>query len=215
MTKNQVTSVPKPTLRRLPGYLQVLYELKKNGSIDVSSTIIANELNVKPIQVRKDIEFTGIVGRPKTGYVITELISAIESFLNWDNITDAFLVGAGHLGSAILGYENFTKYGVKIIAAFDVDSEKVGTVIHGKEIFPLEKMLDLCSRMHIHIGVITVPAENAQYVADLMVQGGITAIWNFAPVELQVPENTIVENTPFSQSLAVLSHKLKENIKRN
>ena len=211
--KNGITTVPEPTLRRLPRYLQVLKKMERSGITDVSSTGIANELRINSILVRKDIECTGIVGRPKTGYTVTDLIAAIETFLNWDNLTDAFLVGVGHLGSAILGYQNFKQYGVNIIAAFDLDDEKVGREIHGNEVLPMEKLLDLCSRMHIHIGVITVPVESAQLVADLMVQGGITAIWNFAPTELQVPNGIIVENTPFSQSLAVLSHKLKESKK--
>jgi redox-sensing transcriptional repressor len=211
MDNKKIRYTPEPTLRRLARYIPILQGLHVQGVEVVSSTTIANEIVLDPTQVRKDIEYTGITGKPKTGFNIIELIASIETFLNWNNVTDAFLVGSGNLGSALLGYNRFKKQGLNIVAAFDVDPLKEGSQIHGISVLPLEKMAGLAERMRIHIGIITVPAEHAQAVADLMINGGIRAIWNFAPVHLKVPENIIVENIQLVQSLAVLTTKLRES----
>lgn len=161
-----------------------------------------------PVQVRKDLQYTGIVGKPKTGYSVPELIQAIETFLGWNNVNEAFLVGAGNLGTALLGHERFSNFGLSIVAAFDADPDKVGQWIHGKAVLPLEKLADLAQRMSIHLGIITAPAEFAQSIADEMVRGGIQAIWNFAPVRIKVPAHIIVHNEDLYSSLASLSWKL-------
>jgi redox-sensing transcriptional repressor len=142
------------------------------------------------------------------GYPVTELLAAIDHFLGWDNTTDAFLVGVGNLGRALLGYRGFAENGLRIQAAFDTDPVKLGTEIHGCRVLPLEKLSNLALRMHIQIGIITVPAEAAQGVADCMVEGGIRAVWNFAPAILKTPEAVFVENEHLSSSLAVLSRRL-------
>jgi redox-sensing transcriptional repressor len=208
MENHQIRSTPEPSLRRLARYLDLLHKLQKDGQITVSSTQIGSEMSSDPTQVRKDIEYTGIIGKPKTGYIITELIYSIETFFNWNNVSDAFLVGAGNLGRAILGYEHFKKYGLNIVTAFDVSPDLIGTEINNIPILDLEKLTNLAQRMKIHIGVITTPVECAQEVADKMVEGGIKAIWNFAPVHLKTPEGIIVEHTHLTQSLAVLTKNL-------
>lgn len=206
--------VPEPTLRRLPLYHRYVEGLKEEGQVSVSCTQIGAMLGLDPTQVRKDIEVTGIVGRPRVGYGVAELLKAIETFLGWDNISSAFLVGAGSLGSALLGYTKFQQYGLEIVAAFDSDPAKANKRIHDKVVLPLSKMADLAERMHVHIGIITVPAGAAQRVADLMVEGGIRAIWNFAPVRLQVPEKVIVHNEDLYCSLASLSQKLAQQLQQ-
>jgi redox-sensing transcriptional repressor len=210
---NELKSVPEPTLRRLPVYLHYLKDIYKAGKSEVSTTNIAGELKLDPTQVRKDLAYTGIAGKPKVGYDVEVLISTIEDFLNWNNLTDAFLVGAGNLGMALLGYDGFKKYGLNIIAAFDNDPAKIGREIHNVPVLPLEKLSDLIKRMHIHIGILTVPAAEAQKITALMIQGGIKAIWNFAPASLKVPEGIVVENAGFTTSLAVLTRKLAEKLK--
>jgi len=212
MTK-EIKQVPEPVLRRLPRYLQILHRMKEDGIREVSSTKIADELSLDPTQVRKDIEFTGIVGRPKTGFLIPELIQAIESFLNWDNINDAFLAGAGSLGTALMGYPNFKSYGLNIVAAFDNNPGKTDGLIRDIPVIHIDKLTDLAQRMHIHIGIITVPAPQANAVAAMMVEGGIKAIWNFAPVQLRVPEDIIVENVLLHAGLSVLKRKLGQVLK--
>lgn len=204
--------VPEPTLRRLPLYHRFLKQIQEEGRDGVSCTHIGQALGLDPTQVRKDIEATGAVGRPKVGYVVGELVDAIEKFLGWDNITEAFLVGAGSLGAALLGYSRFQNCGLNVVAAFDTDPKKIGQNIHDRHILPLEKLPNLMQRMHIHIGVITVPAAVAQNVANLLVDGGVRAIWNFAPIRLKVPENVIVHNEDLYCSLAALSQKLAQRL---
>jgi redox-sensing transcriptional repressor len=136
------------------------------------------------------------------------LIGAIERFIGWDNLEDALLAGAGNLGSALLGYEGFAQHGLHIVAGFDVDPHKVGTVVHGKRILHVDELPGMARRRHIGIGIITVGARGAQPVADLMLSGGIRAIWNFAPVRLRVPEGVIVENEDLAGTFAVISRRL-------
>lgn len=206
--KPEAYSIPKPSLARLPQYHHYLVDLGAKGVTRISCSVIGRDLGLIPVQVRKDLQFTGIIGKPKTGYLVAELIQAIETFLGWNNINEAFLVGVGNLGTALLGHERFSKFGLRIVAAFDTDSSKVGLWIHDKAVLSLDQLSDLAQRMSIHLGIITTPAEAAQAVADEMVKGGIQAIWNFAPVKLKVPEHIIVHNEDLYSTLASLSWKL-------
>lgn len=200
--------IPQASLRRLPQYHHYLVELESRGVRQVSCSVIGRDLNCIPVQVRKDLQFTGIIGRPKTGYAVAELIKAIEAFLGWNNVNEAFLVGAGNLGTALLGHERFSRFGLRIVAAFDNDLAKIGSGIHGREVLPLGQMVGLAQRMSIHLGIITAPAEVAQGVADEMAIAGILAIWNFAPVKLKVPAHIFVHQEDLYSSLASLSWKL-------
>jgi redox-sensing transcriptional repressor len=192
----------------LPQYHHYLSELKAKGINRVSCSVIGLDLNLVPVQVRKDLQYTGIVGKPKTGYVVADLVRAIETFLGWNNVNEAFLVGVGNLGTALLGHERFSNFGLRIVAAFDTDPAKIGQWVHDKAVLPLDKLADLAQRMSIHLGIITAPAEYAQEIADDMVKGGIQAIWNFAPVRLKLPAHIIVHQEDLYSSLASLSWKL-------
>jgi redox-sensing transcriptional repressor len=214
MSENEIHSAPLPSVRRLPGYLRLLYELQARGRDVVSCTHIADELGLVSVQVRKDLSITGVVGKPKVGYQIPQLIAAIETFLGWRNTKDAVLAGAGSLGAALLGYEGFREFGLNVLAGFDSDPGKVGTQIHGKEILPMEKLAKLVKRMHILIGILTVPAAAAQEVADVMVAAGVRAIWNYTSEQLRVPDTVIVEDVKLAASLAVLSSRLANSLKR-
>lgn len=196
---------PVPTVRRMPAYLNLLRRLRAEGQQVVSGTRIAEELGLDSIQVRKDFSYTGMVGKPGVGFHVPTVIQLIETFLGWDNSTDAFLIGAGSLGTALMGYQGFHRYGLNIVAAFDSNPEKNGLNIHGKQVLPMEKLPDLAQRMHVQLGIITVPAEAAQGVADQLVEAGVGAIWNFAPVSLKVPPTIILQNTELAAELAVLS----------
>lgn len=210
--RNIVMSVPEPTLRRLPLYYRLLKQLRDGGRTGVSCTTIGTELKLDPTQIRKDIEMTGTVGRPKVGYDLNELLCAIERFLGWDTTTEAFLVGAGSLGEALMGYPGFAECGLNIVAAFDVDPNKCHRVIHGKHVRHISKLPNLMRRMRVRFGIITVPATEAQHAADLLVEGGVLAIWNFAPAKIQVPERIIVTNEDLYCSLAVLSQKMTRKL---
>ena len=128
---------PLPSVRRLPAYLRLLQSLRAGGRDVVSCTHIGKELGLVSTQVRKDLAVTGIVGKPKVGYNVPALIAAIEEFLGWNNAQDAFVVGVGSLGRALMGYQGFQEYGLRLVAGFDIDPAKVGVEVHGKEVFPV------------------------------------------------------------------------------
>ena len=201
-----------PTIRRLPTYLYKLSEMRKAGISIVATPELARYMNLGEIVIRKDLAVTGVTGQPGVGYKVKELIEAIKSYLNWDNASEAILVGAGSLGSALLGYEGFEEYGLKIIAAFDADPGKIGTEIHGRSVFGVERLEELVRRLQVRIGIICVPAAFAQEVTDAMVAGGIRAIWNFANVSLKVPEEVVVQREVIAGGLAVLSVKMNRRL---
>jgi redox-sensing transcriptional repressor len=210
--RSAVPPIPQPSLKRLPQYHHYLVDMEVKGTTRISCSTIGRDLGLVPVQVRKDLQYTGIIGKPKTGYSVSELIQAIENFLGWNNVNEAFLVGVGNLGTALLGHERFSKFGLRIVAAFDTDPAKIGQWIHQKAVLPLDKLAGLAPRMSILLGIITTPAEAAQAVADEMVKGGIQAIWNFAPVKLRVPEHIIVHNEDLYSTLASLSWKLARRL---
>jgi redox-sensing transcriptional repressor len=205
--------IPEPSLRRLPQYHQFLVRLARADVRNVSCSQIGVELKYDPTQVRKDLAFTGINGKPNVGYGVTDLIRGIEDLLGWNNVKDAFLAGAGNLGAALLGYSGFKQRGLNIVAAFDIDPQKIGRQVAGKHVLSLSKLSDLARRMHIHLGIIATPEHAAQSVAHLMVEGGIRAIWNFAPVHLKVPDNVIVQSESLESSLGALSFKVEQALK--
>lgn len=200
-----------PTIRRLPSYLSILNSLRKSGVETVSGTFISEKMQCEAIQVRKDLAVTGIVGRPRIGFEVQATIEAIESFLGWNNSTDAFLIGAGSLGKALLGFNGFLKLNLNIITAFDTDPQKVGTVIHGRKVLDIHKLENLANRMHIHMAILTVPAGVAQEITDRLVACGIGGIWNFTSEKLVVPEWAVVQNEDLSSGLAVLCARLKQS----
>ena len=205
--------VPEASLRRLPVYYRSLQNMAVAGTQQVSCADLARTLGLDPTQVRKDIEMTGIVGKPRVGYPLDELVRWIENFLGWNHPKEAILAGAGSLGSALLGYEKFRCHGMQIVAAFDIDGEKIGQWIHGRQVQPLMFLPDFVRQNKTQVGVIATPPGAAQSVADLMVSGGIRAIWNFAPAHLQVPERFILQNEDLYYSLASLSFKLEPDWK--
>lgn len=210
MEQADIKAASLQTVKRLPAYLVLLRKLMQAGRAAVSSNTIGEMLKLDAIQVRKDLAVTGIEGKPKVGFPVVEAIAAIESFLGWDNAKEAFIAGAGNLGKALIGYPGFSRYGLRIIAAFDKDSSIVGTRVSGIEVLDISKVSDLATRMHIKIGIIAVPADSAQEVCDSMVEGGMVAIWNFAPVKLKVPEGVFVQDEDLASGLAVLSYKLEK-----
>lgn len=205
-------SIPIPTIKRFPSYLRILHQEKEAGKKYISATTLAEELGLKPIQVRKDISSTGIEGKPKIGFDIDELIRCIIHVLGWDNTTDALIVGAGNLGAAIARYDGFEAYGLKIVAIFDKNPAKIGTQIGPFTILPIDKINAYITEKRISIAVITVPGNQAQAVADLLVKCGIRGIWNFAPKDLKVPDNVVLQRTDLATSFAVLSVKLGRKI---
>lgn len=205
----QQKELSKAVLKRLPSYLSYLKSLPEDSSPFISATSIAVALNMGEVQVRKDLAVVSKAGKPKVGYPRADLIENISRYLCYDNTTDAILVGAGKLGQALLGYSGFAAYGLNILAAFDAKPAKS----LDKSILSMEEMEGFCREHNVHMGIITVPAEYAQEVCDRMIQCGIKAIWNFAPVHLDVPASTLVQNENMATSLAVLSMHLQAQMK--
>lgn len=204
--------ISKSVLKRLPGYLAYLKNMPENSPDHISATALANALGMGEVQVRKDLAMVSDGGRPKIGYLREGLIDDIEQFLGYDNTTDAVLIGAGKLGQALMAYTGFEEYGLNILAAFD-KNPKMEKTEDGKPIFSINRLAHFCRTNKVLMGIITVPAESAQEVADQLIAGGIKAIWNFAPTHLDVPENILVQNENMATSLAVLSVHLQAQIK--
>ncbi len=201
--------ISKAVLRRLPGYLAFLKGLDVQY---ISATAIANALNMGEVQVRKDLAAVSDGGRPKVGYERVGLMEDISRFLGYDNTTDAILIGAGKLGQALLGYSGFDAYGLNILAAFDTAPAVSQT--EGKPILPISELEKFCKTHNVLMGIITVPTDAAQEACDQLIACGIKAVWNFAPVHLEVPVNILVQNENMATSLAVLSMHLQAQIKK-
>ncbi len=204
--------ISKSVLKRLPGYLAYLKNLPEGAPDHISATALANALGMGEVQVRKDLAMVSDGGRPKIGYLREALVDDIEQFLGYDNTTDAVLIGAGKLGQALMGYIGFEEYGLNILAAFDREP-KMEKTDDGKPVYSSTKLTHFCRTHKVLMGIITVPAEAAQEVADQLIAGGIKAIWNFAPIHLDVPSNILVQNENMATSLAVLSVHLQAQIK--
>ena len=204
--------VSKAVLKRLPGYLAYLKSLPDSAPANISATALANALDMGEVQVRKDLAIVSDGGRPKVGYQREALIDDIEQFLGYDNTTDAVLIGAGKLGLALMAYSGFEAYGLNIQAAFDVNPAMEKTE-DGQPIYPMTRLEHFCKVHKVLMGIITVPAANAQEVADRLIACGVKAIWNFAPVHLDVPPHILVQNENMATSLAVLSVHLRAQIK--
>jgi len=196
------------TVKRLPSYLAILKKLDAAGVEYVSTTALIRELKFETVLVRKDLGSLGIAGRQNLGYRPKELIAAIEECLGWNKRGEAFIVGVGALGSALMGYGKLKECGFEIVAAFDVDPAKVGLEAHGMKILHVSKLPNLAKRMGVRAAVMTVPAESAQPVAEMLVQSGFKGIWNFSSVELELPENVAVQNESLAGGLAQFTRKL-------
>ncbi len=199
--------------RWLPRYLRFLRDAEAVELEHLTDNRIAAALNIEPSQVHHDLAVTGVKDRPGVGFRTTELIHAIEQYLGWDNTTDALLIGAGHLGAALAGYAGFERYGLNIVAVFDVDDHKVGRKLSGRQVHHFDSVVSIAQQTHAHMGIIAVPGELAQDVADVLVLAGIRAIWNFAPVRLNVPPSVAIETTDLAASLAVLSLRLADALR--
>ena len=204
------SNVTKATLGRLPQYLQFLNGLPPGQYDHISATTIAKMLSLGEVQVRKDLAAVSGLGKPKVGYRTSELIKDLEDALGCKKLTPAILVGAGKLGRALLDYNGFEEYGVQITAAFDCNEQVLRTNKTSKEILPISSLKKYCTENGIRIGIITVGSGSAQDVCDQMLKAGITAIWNFAPCQLKVPDNVLVKQENLALSLAHLNSQISK-----
>lgn len=199
-----------PTVRRLARYHHEMCRLKLAGRETVSSTELANRLELESVQVRKDLSRTNVTGTPRVGFRVDEALPAIEEFLGWDDASGAVLIGVGSLGEALLGYDGFSEYGLNIVAAFDSDGDTIGREIRGYDVMPMKDLEETVGRLNIQVGIIAVPDTAAQDVVDRLVAAGIGGIWNFAPMTPRVPEGVVLQNEDLASGLAVLSVQLSK-----
>ena len=200
--------IPKATLGRLPQYLQYLKSLPKIAGATISATAIAKGLSLGDVQVRKDLAAVSGAGKPKVGYELEALINDIERHLGYNKLTNAVLVGAGKLGRALLDYDGFEEYGVRIIAGFDLTRQTIGNGNLVKEIYPIDTIETYCRQFDAKLGIITVGQGSAQEVCDRLVASGIVAIWNFAPCKLNVPDGILLKQENLALSLAHLNTQI-------
>ena len=205
---NDLQNIPEPTLRRLPWYLAYLKLEADKGESFVSSTQISRAINVSASQIAKDLSLVNVTGKTRVGYDVNLLVDVLESFLGFKNAHRAFLFGVGSLGGALLQDRGLSQYGMEILAGFDVNPNIIGTEINGLPVYRLDDFAKKQAEMGVSIGILTVPVDQAQIVAEQMVEGGIRAIWNFTPVRIRVPKNIVVQNTSIYAHLAVMFNRL-------
>lgn len=181
-------------INRLTLYHYILDDYISKNIEFIASNQIAALLNIDDSQVRKDISILNNSGKCRVGYIVKELKKSIEATLGFSKTKNAFIIGAGNLGMALAKYDNFTNYGLNIIALFDNDNKKIGHSVNNRIILDIEKLPNLSRKTDVDIAILTVPKEFAQSTADILIKAGIKYIWNFTPVVLSVPDNVQVWN---------------------
>ncbi len=194
-------SIPTNTIARLSLYRRLLLELAANGAGQVFSHQLAALAVSTSAQVRRDLMTIGFSGSPRRGYVIQDLVAAINVVLARSVETSVALVGVGNLGRALLSYYSTRQPWVRFTAAFDADADKANRILHGCRVYPMDALDEVLQRERIHAAVIAVPATEAQNVCDRLVLAGIRSLLNFAPVRLHVPTGTFVDNMDMSTAL--------------
>lgn len=200
--------LPEPTLRRLPWYLAYLSTLRSSDEEYVSTTRIAEALDVDPSQIAKDLSFLGIRGKTRLGYQVAALEGKLRDFLGFDCRHNAIMVGVGSLGAALVADSGLQRYGLNIVAGVDINPALIGTRICGVEIFSPEAVPELVERYNACIGIVAVPVDSAQSVCNTLADAGIKAIWNFTPSRIRVPEGVVIANTSIYSHLAVMYNRL-------
>ena len=197
-------------IRRLPGYYRYLRELEKIGITRISSQELGARMGLTASQIRQDINCFGTLGQQGYGYHVSDLRAHIGSILGLDTPHSMVIVGAGNIGQAVAWYPGFSSRGFEPVAMFDVKPELIGTTIRDVPVYDIATIRDFLAQNPVRIGVIATPAQGARQAAQLLVEGGVRAIWNFAPIDLKVPENVVINNVHLTDSLLVLTYRLHQ-----
>ncbi|WP_435788416.1 redox-sensing transcriptional repressor Rex [Clostridium sp.] len=192
-------------IRRLPKYHRYLRELLKNDVDRISSKELGEKIGFTASQIRQDLNCFGDFGQQGYGYNVKELLNEISGILGLSREYKMVIIGAGNIGQAIANYTNFEKLAFNLEGIFDINPKLIGLRIRDVEVIDIDELACFLKNTPIDIGVICVSRNSAQSVADLMVANGVKGIWNFAPVDLEVPDEMIVENVHLSESLLTLS----------
>lgn len=186
--------IPDIVVSRLPSYLQTLNQMAKEGFYTVSSKMLADRVGVTAAQIRKDLSHFGGFGKQGTGYPIYHLIEELQKILNMDRVWKVAVVGAGDLGRALAHYQGFALRGIEIVLIFDIDPKIIGAQVGALTVLPVDQMASEIKNMGIKIAILTVPGEVAQQTAERLVEAGVEAILNYAPVTLILPESIHVQH---------------------
>ena len=209
---NSTNGIMKTTMNRLPLYYNFIIEKQRENLQNVSSTMIAKSLKLNNIQVRKDLaSISSLPGKPRVGFDVQTILNDLERVLGCKELDEVILVGVGRLGRTLLNYNGFRKYNLDIVASFEIDKDKIGTVINGKPILDADTIKSFVKEHNIKIGIITVSRDSAQKVCDMLVDAGIKAIWNFAPVHLELPDGIIIKHENLAASLALLTQRYEKS----
>lgn len=200
--------LPEPTLRRLPWYLAYVSMLSANGIEYVSSTQISKELSVDASQIAKDLSFLNLKGKTRIGYEVAQLERELQDFLGFKEVHNAVIVGVGSLGAALIQDSGLSRYGLNIVAGFDINPNIAGTTLCGVPVFNVADLNSYCSRCNAEIGIVAVPVDQAQEVADHMIAAGIKALWNFTPFRIKAGKGIVIQNTSIYSHLAVMYNRL-------
>lgn len=198
-------------IRRLPRYYRYLGELLDNNIKRISSGELSRRMGLTASQVRQDLNHFGEFGQQGYGYNVEVLHKEVARILGIDQIHNIIIIGAGHLGQALVNYTNFEKRGFHVVALFDVDEKIIGKTIGGKVVQPITMIKNFIVENSVDIGVLTIPKKDAAQMANFLVENGVKGIWNFASIDLQLSDPTVVvENVHLSDSLMRLSYKLRD-----
>lgn len=200
--------VSEPTLRRLPWYLAFVSLMVQKGVAYVSSTTIAKETNVDAARVAKDLAMVGLRGKTRIGYETSALEAALRHILGFGVQHPAVIMGVGSLGAALVADSGLSRFGLDIVAGFDINPAVIGTHIGGVPIYHISQLEEIIDATHAQIGVVAVPAESARLTASRLFDVGIKALWNFTPVKIPAREDTVIENTSLYAHLAVMYNRL-------
>lgn len=205
------TILPEPTLRRLPWYLAYVRLLHSQNVEYVSSTQISKEIKVDASQIAKDLSFLNIKGKTRIGYEVSMLVHELADFLGFKEGHNAFMVGVGSLGGALIQDSGLSQYGLNIVAGFDIKEDIIGTSICNVPIYSIDDMEAYRKQTNTEIGILAVPVEHAQEAADMMIASGLRAIWNFTPFRIKAPENIVIQNTSIYAHLALIYNRMQES----
>ena len=211
---NQAPKVPIPTLERLATYLRYLIDLEASQIETISSTEVEKQTGINAAQFRKDLSYFGEFGKPGVGYNVVELQGRIARILQIDRDQSVVVLGAGNLGSALVGYPGLSEHHFHIVGVFDSNPQKIGQKIFQIEVTDISLLNEANLHLRARIAIVAVPASAAQAVAESAAAAGIRALLNFAPIILKVSDRIVVRNVSFLQELAVLSYQLSADIRK-
>ena len=214
MTDNTAASRPaekvisSAVIKRLPRYYRYLGDLLKNGVVRISSKELSQRMNVTASQIRQDLNNFGGFGQQGYGYNVEYLYQEMGKILGLDQVNNIIIVGAGNLGQALANNQDFDTNGFRIIGLFDVNPKLIGMTVKGVEVYDIDHLEEFIRSHDVKIAALTLPKAKASAIADKLVELGIKALWNFAPVDYDLPEDVLVENVHLSESIMTLSYRI-------